>query len=238
MAERMNAESLPVVLVPGLAGSPRLYAEQIPGLWQIGPVTVAVHTQDTSITAIAQRILSAAPPRFALAGLSMGGYIAFEMVRQAPARIAKLALLDTSARADAPEQTDQRRTQIELARRGGFAEVTAMLFPRLVHASRRQDEPLKRTVSLMAEEVGVDAFVRQQTAIMGRIDSRPSLASIKCPTLVIVGDGDQLTPPERAAEIAQGIEGARLATIPECGHLSTLEQPRTVTQALAEFFRS
>jgi pimeloyl-ACP methyl ester carboxylesterase len=237
MTEPSSVELLPIVLVPGLACTPRLYAEQIPELWRIGPVTVAVHTRDSSIAAIAQRILSAAPPRFALAGLSMGGYIAFEMVRQAPARIAKLALLDTSARADAPEQGEQRRAQIELARRGRIGQITDELFSRLVHASRREDESLKRTVRLMAEDAGADAFVRQQTAIMGRIDSRPSLSSIRCPTLVVVGDGDELTPPERAAEIAQGIGRARLVTIAGSGHLSTLEQPRTVTQALATFLR-
>jgi pimeloyl-ACP methyl ester carboxylesterase len=234
MPEPLSAEPLPIVLVPGLLGTPRLYAEQIPELWRVGPVTVALHTRDDSMSAIAQRILSAAPPRFALAGLSMGGYIAFEILRQASARVLKLALLDTSARPDAPEQTEQRRAQIELARRGRLAEISDMLFPRLVHASRRDDEPLKRSVGLMAEEVGADAFIRQQTAIMGRIDSRPSLASIRCPTLVIVGDGDQLTPPERAAEIAQGIAGARLVTIPGSGHLSTLEQPRAVNEALME----
>jgi pimeloyl-ACP methyl ester carboxylesterase len=235
MSEPLSAEPLPIVLVPGLAATARLYAEQIPQLWRMGPVTVAVHTRDDSMSALAQRILSSAPPRFALAGLSMGGYIAFEILRQAPTRIAKLALLDTSARPDVPEQTEQRRAQIELARRGRLAEVSDALFPRLVHRSRREDEPLRRTVRLMAEEVGAEAFIRQQTAIMGRIDSRPSLTSIRCPTLVIVGDGDQLTPPERAAEIVEGIGGARLVTIPGCGHLSTLEEPLAVTQALTGF---
>lgn len=237
MPEPISTDPLPIVLVPGLACTPRLYGEQIPELWQIGPVTIAVHTRDNSIAAIAQRILSAAPPRFALAGLSMGGYIAFEMVRQAPSRIAKLVLLDTSARADAPEQGEQRRAQMELARRGRLGQIVDALFPRLVHATRREDESLKRTVRSMAEEVGADAFIRQQTAIMGRIDSRPGLSSITCPTLVIVGDGDELTPPERAAEIAQGIGRARLVSIPGSGHLSTLEQPSAVTQALAAFLR-
>lgn len=235
MGESSLAEPLPIVLVPGLLATARLYAEQIPGLWRIGPVTIALHTRDDSMSAIAKRILSSAPPRFALAGLSMGGYIAFEILRQAPARIARLALLDTSARPDVPEQTEQRRAQIELARRGRLAEVAEALFPRLVHTARREDEALRHTVRLMAEEVGPEGFIRQQTAIMGRPDSRPGLAAIRCATLVIVGDGDQLTPPERAAEIANGIAGARLVTVPGSGHLSTLEQPRAVTQALTSF---
>src|SRR5690348_5808721 len=106
-----DSHSLPIVLVPGLAASPRLYAEQIPELWRLGPVTVAVHTWDDSMGAIASRILASAPARFALAGLSMGGYISFEILRQAPERVAKLVLLDTSARPDMPEQCEQRRAQ-------------------------------------------------------------------------------------------------------------------------------
>ncbi len=90
------ADPLPIVLIPGLTCTPRLYAEQIPALWQFGPVTIADHTRDESMAAIARRILAAAPPRFALAGLSMGGFISFEIMRQAPERVAKLALLDTS----------------------------------------------------------------------------------------------------------------------------------------------
>lgn len=235
MAEPSLPEPLPIVLVPGLLATARLYAEQIPELWRIGPVMIAVHTRDDSMSGIAQRILACAPPRFALAGLSMGGYIAFEILRQAPARVVRLALLDTSARPDAPEQTEQRRAQIELARRGRLAEVSEVLFPRLVHPSRRDDEVLRRTVRVMAEEVGPEGFINQQTAIMRRPDSRPGLAAIRVPTLVLVGDGDQLTPPERAAEIAGGIPGARLVTVPGSGHLSTLEQPRAVTQALTSF---
>ncbi|HTW37849.1 MAG TPA: alpha/beta fold hydrolase [Steroidobacteraceae bacterium] len=235
MAESSLAEPLPIVLVPGLLATARLYAEQIPELWRIGPVMIAVHTRDDSMSGIAQRILACAPPRFALAGLSMGGYIAFEILRQAPARVVRLALLDTSARPDAPEQTEQRRAQIELARRGRLAEVSEVLFPRLVHTSRRDDEILRRTVRVMAEEVGPEAFINQQTAIMRRPDSRPGLASIRAPTLVLVGDGDQLTPPERAAEIASGIPGAQLVTVAGSGHLSTLEQPGAVTQALTSF---
>ena len=103
------AEALPIMLIPGLTCSARLYAEQIPALWRFGPVMVADHTRDDSMAAIARRILAAAPPRFALAGLSMGGYIAFEILRQAPERVAKLALLDTGARAETPEQTERRK---------------------------------------------------------------------------------------------------------------------------------
>jgi pimeloyl-ACP methyl ester carboxylesterase len=227
--------SLPIVLVPGLLASPRLYAEQIPELWRLGPVTVAVHTRDDSMDAVARRILADAPARFALAGLSMGGYVCFELLRQAPQRIAKLILLDTSARPDTPEQSEQRRSQIELVRGGGLGQVTDTLFPRLVHARRWGDESLRRIVRAMAQEVGVDGFIHQQRAIIGRPDSRPDLAAIRCPALVIVGDGDVLTPLERAEEIANGIPGARLSVIRDSGHLSTLEQPVAVTGSMVEF---
>src|SRR5690348_862998 len=232
----MTAPSpLPTVLVPGLLASPRLYAEQLPELWRIGPVTVAVHTRDDSMGAIARRILATAPARFALAGLSMGGYICFEILRQAPERVAGLVLLDTSARADTPEHTEQRRSQIEAARGGRLGEVADMLFPRLVHARRWGDESLRRIWRGMVQEVGAEGFINQQTAIIGRPDSRPGLAAIRCPTLVIVGDGDVVTPPERAEEIANGISGARLSVIRDSGHLSTLEQPVAVTRSMVEF---
>ena len=232
------SEILPIVLVPGLNCSARLYAEQIPVLWRFGPVTVADHTRDASIAAIAHRILAAAPPRFALGGLSMGGYIALEIMRQAPQRVAKLALLDTGPRPETPEQTQARRQRIELARAGRFAEVADAQFPLLVHRMRHGDAALKSLVRVMAAEIGAEAFVRQQQAIMGRADSRPTLAAIKCPTLILVGDGDALTPPALSQEMAAGISGARLVVIPDCGHLSTLERPDAVNEALVAWMRT
>jgi pimeloyl-ACP methyl ester carboxylesterase len=223
------------VLIPGLLASARVYAGQIPQLWRAGPVMIADHTRDDSMSGIARRILGAAPARFALAGLSMGGYIAFEILRQAPERIAKVALLDTSAHADAPEQTAMRRAQVTLASQGRLAEVVEQQFPRLVHRAHRADAALRQVFTLMAEEVGAAGFVRQQTAILGRADSRAMLGSIRSPTLVLVGEDDELTPPARAAEIAAGIPGARLTTIPQCGHMSALEQPDAVARALLEW---
>jgi pimeloyl-ACP methyl ester carboxylesterase len=232
------ADSLPVVLVPGLNCSARLYAEQIPALWQFGQVTVADHRRDDSITAIARRILADAPPRFALAGLSMGGYIAFEILRQAADRVARLALLDTGAGAEVPERTAQRKPLIALAQQGRFAEITDDQFPLLVHRSRYGDPALKAAVRAMNAETGPEAYCRQHHAIIGRADSRPGLAAIACPTLVLVGDEDQLTPPALAHEMAAGIRGARLVVVPECGHLSTMERPQAVTQALVDWMRS
>jgi pimeloyl-ACP methyl ester carboxylesterase len=228
-------DDLPVILVPGLNCSARLYTAQIPALWRLGPVTIADHTRDDSIPAIARRILASAPPRFALAGLSMGGYIAFEIVRQAAERVVKLALLDTSARPETAEQTQTRLPRIALAESGRFLAETDLMFPKLVHRARRGDAALKEVVRSMAEETGPAAFLRQMRAIMARADSRPTLAAIACPTLVLVGDGDELTVPALAEEIAAGVRGARLRVIRECGHLSTLERPEAVTKALVEW---
>ncbi len=232
------SDPLPVVLIPGLTCTARLYTEQMPALWQFGPVTVADHRRDDSMTAIARRILAAAPPRFALAGLSMGGYIAFEIMRQAPERVAKLALLDTGSRADTPEQTERRRVLMAMAKDGRYAEIPELAFPLYVHRNRHGDAALKRIVISMAEDTGLDAYLRQQQAILSRPDSRPGLGAIACPTLVLVGEGDEATPPELAREIAAGIPRSRLVLIADSGHLSTLEQPAAVTRALIEWLRS
>jgi pimeloyl-ACP methyl ester carboxylesterase len=165
----------------------------------------------------------------------MGGYLSFEIMRQSPERVAKLALLDTSARPDTPEQSEARRAQIALANGGRLSEALDAMFPRLVHPKHRNDERVRQVLYQMSADVGVEGFVRQQLANIGRPDSRPGLSAIRCPTLVLVGDSDELTPPDRAAEIANGIAGARLVTVPESGHASTVEQPEYVTRALMEF---
>lgn len=230
-------DALPIVLVPGLLCTPTLYADQIPALWRYGPVTIADHTRGDSMAAIAAQILSAAPPRFALAGLSMGGYIAFEVLRQAPERVTRLALLDTQARPDTPEQSDRRRAQVGLALGGRFQEVIDQQFPLLVHRARHGDEQLRAVLGRMAEDVGPQAFARQQAAIIGRPDSRPDLSRIACPTLVLVGDGDELTPPDRAREMAEAIRGSQLRIVPGSGHVSTLEASEAVTEALETWIR-
>jgi pimeloyl-ACP methyl ester carboxylesterase len=226
------ADSLPIILVPGLNCSPRLYGPQVPALWRFGPVIIADHTRDDSMAAIARRILEAAPPRFALAGLSMGGYVALEIMRQAASRVARLALLDTGARDDPPATQETRRNRIALAETGRFAEVNEAMWPVLVHPGRRADAALRQLYLAMCQDVGPEAFVRQQKAIMTRTDSRPLLAAIDCPTLVLVGAQDELTPPHLADEMAAGIRGARLVKVPECGHISTLEEPEAVTREL------
>lgn len=233
-----SPDSLPIVLVPGLNCSARLYAEQIPALWRFGPVVVADHIRDDSIAAIARRILAAAPPLFALAGLSMGGYIAFEIMRRAPQRVAKLALMDTGARPETAEQTARREAPMALARAGNLIRVADDSFVFFVHPDRHTDVALRDAVRAMAEDVGAPAYLRQQQAIMARPDSRPGLSAIACPTLILVGAQDRGTPPELAQEIAAGIADSRLVVVPDCGHLSTIERPEAVTEALVEWMQS
>jgi pimeloyl-ACP methyl ester carboxylesterase len=229
---------MPILLVPGLVSSPRIFAPVVPALWRLGPVTVANHIRDDSMGAIARRILAEAPPRFALAGHSMGGYIAFEIMRQAPDRVAKLALINTQARPDTAEATARRRSQMARAQAGEFRAILDELFQGFVHPSRRDNADLRQLVYDMGDDVGVDAFARQHTAIMGRRDSRPTLAWIKCPTLVLTGDEDNTIPNSLSKEMADGIHGAKLVILQECGHLPQPEQPRATTDALVEWMRS
>jgi pimeloyl-ACP methyl ester carboxylesterase len=225
----------PIILVPGLNVTERLYAAQVRGLAGEANILLANHRAAATMADIADGILAGAPPRFSLVGLSMGGYVALEIMRRAPERVGRLVLMDTSARPDMPEQTANRRRQMEIARAGRFPDIAGMQFPMLVHESRAVDEALFGIVKGMAADTGAEAFIRQQEAIIGRADSRPSLGAIRCPTLVVVGEGDRLTPPELAREIAGGIAGAELAVVAGAGHLTPLEAPEAVTALLRRF---
>lgn len=228
---------LPFVFIPGLLGSPRLYQEQTHALWQHAPVMIANSSQDDTLPAIARRILAAAPARFILVGLSMGGYVAFEILRQSPERVQRLILLDTSARPDTQEARQSREQQIQAAGEGDFLTIIEDAYRFCVHPSRLEDAALRAAMREMAQDVGPAGFIRQQRAIMGRVDSRPLLPQITCPSLVLVGDTDRLTPPEAAQEIAGAIPGATLITVPVCGHVSTLEQPAFINQAIVNWLQ-
>ncbi|HEU0058939.1 MAG TPA: alpha/beta fold hydrolase [Hyphomicrobiaceae bacterium] len=225
-------QKINLVLIPGLLCSPALWVPQIRALSDIADITVADHTRHDSMREIAKAILAAAPPRFALAGLSMGGYVAYEIIRQAAERVTRLALLDTGARADAPERREGRLRLMALAEQEGAASAQRELLPLLIHTDRLEDKPLVEVVLQMAIDTGLAAFKRQQTAIMARPDNRPLLPTISCPSLVLVGREDALTPPSMAQEIADGIPRARLQIIADCGHLSTLERPQAVNEAM------
>lgn len=230
--------AMPILLVPGLVSSPRIYAPVVPALWRLGPVTVANHIRDDNIAVIARRVLAEAPPRFALAGHSMGGYIAFEIMRQAPERVARLALINTQARPDTPEARERRLALIARARAGGLHDVIDELLPVLVHPSRAGEAALRSLFHDMADDVRAEGFINNQTAIMARVDSRPIMATIGCPTLVLSGDQDMLIPNTLSKEMAEGIAGAKLVIIPDCGHCPQPERPEATIAALVEWLRN
>lgn len=227
-----------VVFVPGLNCTAELFEPQITALRALGrSIAVADHASDGSIEAIADRLLAAAPARFSLCGLSMGGYVALEVMARAPERVERLALLDTRASPDTDEDAERRARLIAVAEGGRFLDIHAALWPRLVHSSRVGDVALEAVVRRMMVETGADRFVRQQYAVLRRRDARAWLSAITCPTLVLVGDADIVTPPAMAEEMASSIVDARLFVVPDCGHLSTLERPDVVTAALLEWLR-
>lgn len=222
----------PLLLVPGLGCTARLYAPQVAALANVAETRIVDHGSHATIAEIAAAALAVAPPRFALAGLSMGGYVAFEMIRQAPERVARLALLDTMARPDSPAILERRHRHLALIADGRYGEVTEALLPVLVHPDRLTDAALVAVIREMADDTGPVRFARQMRAIMGRAHSRPTLEAIACPTLVLVGAEDALTPPDLAREMHAAIAGSRLVVVPDCGHLSTIERPEAVTAAL------
>ena len=221
-----------IILLPGLLCDHRLWAGQLPALEVRGDVLVPDLGRADTIGGLAEQVLARASDRFALAGLSMGGYVAFEILRRAPGRVARLALLDTQARADTEEGKTRRRGLMALAEKGEFKGVTPRLLPLFLGREALKDPGITGTVQAMAESTGKDAFLRQQTAIMGRADSRADLPRITCPTLILAGRDDQITPPELQLEMAAAIPDATLVLLPRCGHLSPLERPDAVTRQL------
>lgn len=229
-----------VLFLPGLLCDARLWRDQVAGLEGLARPAVADLTQDDSIDGMARRALALMPGRFALCGLSMGGYVALAIMRAAPERVTRLCLMDSSARGDTPEQAHRRRLLIGQVRMAGplglaFKGVTPRLLPSLLHPAKLADAELVGVVTGMAERVGREAFLRQQQAILGRPDSLDQLAAIAVPSLVAVGEADRLTPPARAEEMAARIPGARLVRIPGCGHLPPLEAPELVTGLLRDW---
>ncbi|OIQ89363.1 3-oxoadipate enol-lactonase 2 [mine drainage metagenome] len=230
-------EKLPLLLCPGLLNDAFLWRHQVEHLADLAVPRVMDLTREREIAALAERLLAEAPPRFALAGLSMGGYVAFEILRRAPERVAKLALVNTSARPDSAESAARRHQLMEIARRGGFDKLPRQILEGQLAPASFADASLLAAALGMAGRVGAEGFINQQTAILSRPDSRPTLAAIRCPTLVIGGAQDSLTTPAIMAEIADGIKGAAFTLIEGAGHLTPLEQPVAVTALLRLWLR-
>ena len=232
----MSAGREALILIPGLGADARLWAPQVEALRAVADVRVALdHLAHDAFPAAAAAILASAPPRFALAGTSMGGYVALEIVRQAASRVTRLALLNTSARADTPEQQASRESLIALARSQGVDAAVRARLPLTVHPRRLGDAALVQVFFDATRAVGIEAYIRQMRGAIGRADSRALLPSIRCPTLVLGGMQDALLPPPLSEEMAAAIPGARLVLLDDCGHCANLEQPEAVSAALAQW---
>jgi len=228
----MMNDRLPLLLIPGLLCTARLWEHQTSTLTDVAVPSVIDHRHHKTVGDLARHILKNAPPRFALAGLSMGGYTAMEIFRQAPDRVDRIAFLDTSYKADRPEQSEGRRDAMERAQKMGIAEVHASLVTGWVAPERLKDTAFMADALEMAEETGVEGFINQQQVIMSRPDSTETLRQIGCPALVLVGALDTLTPVELHEEMADIIPGAVLEIIDGCGHLSAMESPKAVSDCL------
>ncbi len=225
-----------VLLLPGMLCDAGLWAAQAAALAAQGySVRVPDYGHDQSITAMARQVLSGAPPRFALVGHSMGGVIALEVWRQAPQRVIRLALMDTNAAAADRPREARRLAQIERSLNGEFASVVNdELLPSYLAAASSADTELLATLRRMAMDAGPEVFARQVRALLERPDSRPTLAMIECPALVLCGAEDRLCPPALHTEMASAIPGSVLRMLPDAGHMPSLEQPAAVSDSLLE----
>ena len=228
-------EKTHLLLLPGLLCDENLWSHQIRTLADIADVSVADLTRDDSIEAMAARTLSEAPETFALAGLSMGGFIALEIVRSFPERVQRMAILDSNARADTPEKAESRYQMIEQVKQGRFEKVASSLLPLFVHPDRMEDRNLVDEITGMVGRVGADNYIRQQHAIISRRDHVAHLGKIECPTCVVCGKQDILTPPELSEEIAESVPDAKLHVIDDCGHLTTMERPAVVSAVMRQW---
>jgi len=228
------ADKQDLLLIPGLVCDAAVWGHQLAHLSEVAEVRVPPVTEGESMVEMARIVLDSAPPTFALAGFSMGGYIVLEMLRQAPERITRLALLDTSARADTPQKAEWRRTAIAACERGEFASIIEGMMPVLLHPDR-QTGPLPSFVRAMAERVGVTAFTRRHRAIGMRQDSRDLLRAARQPVRAICGREDGMSTIAEHEEIAALAPNGRFSLIEHCGHMTILEQPQAATALLRDW---
>jgi pimeloyl-ACP methyl ester carboxylesterase len=222
----------PLLLIPGHLCDHALWAHQTRHLADIAEMSVATMDGGSSVDAMARAILAKAPGRFAMAGLSMGGYVALEIMRKAPQRVERLALLDTAAGGNSPTATDRRRRHMALAREGKFDAVVEEFCQMVVPPARYADAALMDEMRRMMHRIGPELAVQQQQALLDREDMRATLGRISCPTLVLCGRQDTLTPLAGHEEIARGVPEAKLVVVEACGHMAPMEQPEAVTAVL------
>jgi pimeloyl-ACP methyl ester carboxylesterase len=226
-----------LVLIPGLLCDAAVWAEQLSALRRHAQVQIAEHRMCDSLGAMAQTIIVNAPPRFAMAGHSMGGRVALEVLRRVPERITALALLDTGchaldAGAAGEAERQGRMTLLEMARREGMRAMALQWLQGMVHPDRRADRELVNNIADMIARRTADHFAAQVNALLTRPEAGPLLPNIQCPTLVLCGREDRWSAVLQHEEMAAAIPNARLAVVPYCGHMCTMEQPATLAQEL------
>jgi pimeloyl-ACP methyl ester carboxylesterase len=225
-----------LILLPGLACDAELFAGQLPTLVAQHDVTVSnVHTRCATLPQMATTLLAEHPGAHVFVGVSMGGMLLLELLRQAPQRVRAGALLGSTARPDTPELIKLRSQACELFAAGRMDEVLRANLPLSFHPDSASRRDLVADYLAMIRRAGADQLIAQNRAVMARVDSRPRLSAIACPLLVICGDADTITPPDQAAEIATAVPGARLKMVPRAGHMLTMEQPALVTSLLTDW---
>lgn len=232
-----DTEGLPLYLLPGLICSDYVWHAQVQGIDDREVVAVPGYGNASSLITMAEQVLDAAPPRFALAGHSMGGRVALEVLRIAPERVERLALLDTGVHPRQPGEREKRMALVELGRRDGMRALVDAWLPPMVHPDRRDDEALMAPLCEMCIAAGLETFEHQVEALLNRPDPRPLLPGIRCPTLVGVGRQDGWSPVEQHEEIAASIPGAALVVFEDAGHMAPVEAPDAVTRALRRWLR-
>jgi pimeloyl-ACP methyl ester carboxylesterase len=225
------ALSQDLILLPGLLCDGELWRDQLTALQSVVRCTVADLTRQTTIEALAAEVLASAPATFALAGFSFGGYIAQEIARQAPHRIERLALIDTSIRADTDERRTSRQALLQAASMpGAFKGIADRLLPTFIHPDRLSDVDLVDRIKAMTVRLGRDIFLRQSA--MERLDGEEALRALTCPILLICGEQDVLTPLASHQNIANRLPHALLTIIAQSGHMTPMERPGAVSEAL------
>ena len=227
----------PLTLIPGLMCDQAVWSPLLPALSARAACQIADHGNANSLTVMAQQILDKAPARFALAGHSMGGRVALEVTRLAPARVLRLALLDTGytalpAGAAGEEEAVKRHALLDIARKQGVRAMATQWVQGMVDPARLDDAALIESIVAMFERQSADVFAQQITALLARPDATPVLRSVQVPTLVLCGRADSWSPPAQHEQIAALVPGARLHVIDNAGHMCTMERPDAVAQAL------
>jgi pimeloyl-ACP methyl ester carboxylesterase len=240
---RESGPRLPhLLLLPGLACDAELWQDQVRVFSQITPVSVADYGASDSIMKMAQVALAAAPDRFAVAGHSMGGRAAFEIMRSAPNRVAGLALLDTAYRPFAggeagDRETSARTSLLDMARAKGMRAMAEFWIPNIIHPDRVTDRAITGAIVDMMGRKTPEIFAAQIKALLERPDATPVLATIRCPTLVLCGREDAWSPLAAHGEMVAAIPNSQLGIIEHCGHMAPMERPAEVTSALTTWFQ-